>query len=154
MDAGWRLFGSLALDLWDVVIEVCRSSNSTETPANPAAWSCSRNHTSNPKPKGNRDVDQLSHVDCVSTDATASQGESQLYIFVDNEAEIKMNVKGRGPTMRHVSTTHRVALDWLFEKINLDPKFRSGMSTPKTNSQTCEPKEASHVMDGTISFVC
>ena len=26
--------------------------------------------------------------------------------------------------MRHVSRTHRVALDWLFERINLDPKVQ------------------------------
>ena len=25
------------------------------------------------------------------------------------------------PTMRHVSRTHRVALDWLFDMTNLDP---------------------------------
>ena len=39
-----------------------------------------------------------------------------------NEAVIKMIIKGRSPTMRHVSRTHRVALDWLFDRINLDPK--------------------------------
>ena len=33
-----------------------------------------------------------------------------------------MIVKGMSPTMRHVSRTHRVALDWLFDRINLDPK--------------------------------
>ena len=26
--------------------------------------------------------------------------------------------------MRHVSRTHRVALDWLFDRLNLDPKFQ------------------------------
>ena len=26
--------------------------------------------------------------------------------------------------MRHVSSTHRVALDWLFDRINLDPKIQ------------------------------
>ena len=26
--------------------------------------------------------------------------------------------------MRHVSRIHRVALDWLFDRINLDPKFQ------------------------------
>ena len=31
-------------------------------------------------------------------------------------------IKGRSPTMRHVSGTHRVALDWLFDRINLDPQ--------------------------------
>ena len=48
----------------------------------------------NPNQKGNRDVDQLSHVDCVTTDANSSQGESQLYIFGDNEAVIKMIIHG------------------------------------------------------------
>ena len=47
-----------------------------------------------------------------------------LYIFEDNEAVIKMIIKGRRPTLRHVSRTHRVALDWLFERINLDPKIQ------------------------------
>ena len=42
----------------------------------------------------------------------------------DNEAVIKMIIKGRSPTMRHVSRTHRVALDWLFDRINLDPKIQ------------------------------
>ena len=32
--------------------------------------------------------------------------------------------KERSPTMRHVSRTHRVALDWLFDRINLDPKIQ------------------------------
>ena len=53
-----------------------------------------------------------------------SQGVSQLYIFEDTEAVIKMIVKGRSPTTRHVSRTHRVALDWLFDRINLDPKIQ------------------------------
>ena len=37
---------------------------------------------------------------------------------------IKMIIKGRSPTMRHVSRTHRVALDWLFDQINLDTKIQ------------------------------
>ena len=47
-----------------------------------------------------------------------------LYVFEDNEAVIKMIIKGRSPTMRHVSRTHRVALDWLFDRINLDSKIK------------------------------
>ena len=35
-----------------------------------------------------------------------------------------MITKGRSPTMRHVSRTHRVALDWLFDRIKLDPKIQ------------------------------
>ena len=35
-----------------------------------------------------------------------------------------MIIKGISPTMRHVSRTHRVALDWLFDRINLDSKIQ------------------------------
>ena len=35
-----------------------------------------------------------------------------------------MLLKGRSPTMRHVSRTHTVALDWLFDRINLDSKIQ------------------------------
>ena len=50
--------------------------------------------------------------------------EALLYVFEDNEVVIKMIIKGRSPTMRHVTRTHRVALDWLFDRINLDPKIQ------------------------------
>ena len=54
----------------------------------------------------------------------SSRKEALLSIFEDNEAVIKMIIKGRRPTMRHVSRTHRVALDGLFDRINLDPKIQ------------------------------
>ena len=54
----------------------------------------------------------------------SSRQEALLYFFEDNEAVIKMIIKGRSPTMRHVSRTHRVALDWLFDRIMLDPKIQ------------------------------
>ena len=44
-----------------------------------------------------------------------------LYALEDNDAVIQMTVKQRSPTMRHVSRTHRVDLDWLFERISKDP---------------------------------
>ena len=47
-----------------------------------------------------------------------------LYILEDNESGIKMPIKGRSPTMRHVSRTYRVALDWLFDRTNVDPKIQ------------------------------
>ena len=59
--------------------------------------------------------------DRVPTNTRYSQVES---IFEDNEAVIKMIIKGRSPTMRHVSRTHRVALDRLFDRINLEPKIQ------------------------------
>ena len=54
----------------------------------------------------------------------SSHGESPLYIFEGNEAVIKMTIKGKSTTIRHVSRTHRVAVDWLFDMINLDPRIQ------------------------------
>ena len=164
MDAGLRKDGLTALGLWDVVIEVLRSSNSTKPPTNPAAGNCSRHHHSKPKQKGQnqgpksqqerRKVDQLSNVDCVPSNTHSSQGESQLYIFEDNEAVIKIIIKRRSRTMRHVSRTHRVALDWLFDRIKLEPKLQIKYVDQKNNSLTCWPKWVSRVKSGTTFFVC
>ena len=41
--------------------------------------------------------------------------------FEDNDAVIKMIVKGRSPNLRHVGRTHRVDLDWLFDSLTKDP---------------------------------
>ena len=86
-------------------------------------------------------VVQSSEVDC-PTDTHSSQGGSQLCIFEDNEAVIKMIIKGWSPTMRHVSRTHRVALDWLPYQICWHQK---------TNSETSWPKEIFH--ESSSSFV-
>ena len=72
----------------------------------------------------NREVDQLCNVGHVVASAKLSQFDTQLYMFEDNEAVIKMIIKGRSPTMRHVSRSHRVALDWLFDRIHWDRKIQ------------------------------
>ena len=69
-------------------------------------------------------MDDLDNVDFISSNVNSSSKEALLSIFEDNEAVIKMIIKGRSPTMRHVSKTRRVALDWLFLRINLDPKIQ------------------------------
>ena len=69
-------------------------------------------------------INDLDNVDFISSNVQSSHQEALLYVFEDNEAVIKMMMKGRSPTMRHVSRTHRVALDWLFDLINLDPKIQ------------------------------
>ena len=76
--------------------------------------------------------------------------EAFLYIAEDNEAVIKMFIKGRSPTMRHVSRTHRVALDWLFDGINLDPKIQIKYIDFKNQLADILTKGISHVMSGII----
>ena len=69
-------------------------------------------------------IDDLDKVDFVSPNVNSSRQEALLYVFEDNEEVIKMIIKGRSPTMRHVSRTQRVAFDWLFDRINSDSKIQ------------------------------
>ena len=69
-----------------------------------------------------------------------------LCIFEDNEAVIKMIIKGRGPTMRHVSRTHRLTLDWSFDRINLDTKIQIKYIDTKNQLAVILTKEISHMV--------
>ena len=60
----------------------------------------------------------MSNVDYVHTNTHSSQGDSPLYKFEYSEAVIKMIIKGRSATVRHVSRTYRVALAWLVVRQN------------------------------------
>ena len=79
----------------------------------------------------------LNNVDHVSSNVRSSRFGVMLNVFENNEAVIKKIIKGRSPTMRHVSRTHRVALDWLFDRINLDSEIEFDTLIPNINSQTC-----------------
>ena len=74
-------------------------------------------------PTTNTNLD-LINIHHFPSNGTHSGSNAVLHVFDDNEAVIKMIIKGRSPTMRHVSRTHRVALDWLFDRINLYPKIQ------------------------------
>ena len=80
-----------------------------------------QNQTEDPTKHNNFD---LNNVDHVPSNAKFSRFGAMLYIVEDNEAVTKMIIKGRSPTMRHVSRTHRVEIDWLFDRINLDPQIQ------------------------------
>ena len=79
------------------------------------------NNQENAPTKERRNTPARMISDHVASNAKHSYFGALLYIFEDNEAVIKVIVKGISPTMRHVSRTHRVALDWLFDRTNLDP---------------------------------
>ena len=121
--------GLPALDLWNVVTEVLRSSNNTPRQGRVAQGdscgtgdhSINKNKTKTPTEKRKREVGQWSNVDFVPTNTLFSRRVS-ADIFEDNEAVIKMIIKGRSPTMKHVFRTHRV--DWLFDRINCEPTMQ------------------------------
>ena len=119
-----------ALELWDLIVSVfgniSRISDRSGKPEN----GLNKHHKSHNK------IDVMKDIDSVPSNVQSARQEALLYVFEDNEAVIKMIMKGRSPRMRHVSRTHRVAHDWFFDRINLDPKSKSNTSTPKTNLQT------------------
>ena len=83
---------------------------------------CDKDHGANKRSQGMINV--LNNIDSVPSNVHFSHQEALWYVFEDNEAVIKMIMKGRSPTMRHVSRTQRVALDWLVDRINWDPKIQ------------------------------
>ena len=97
-----------ALELWDLIVSVFGNiphiSDRTGKPVNGE----DKHHKSQNK------IDVMRDIDSVPSYVQSARQEALLYVFEDNEAVIKMIMKGRSPTMRDMSRTHRVALDWLF----------------------------------------
>ena len=109
LDTGLRLDGLPALELWDLIVSVFGNiSHVSDGAGQPVKW----------KNQSHNKIDVVHDIDLVPSNVQSAS------LFEDNEAVIKMIMKGRSPTMRHVSRTHRVALDWLFDRINLDPKIQ------------------------------
>ena len=119
LDTGLRLDGLLALELWDLFVSVFGSvSQISDRTVRLVNVDLKRNQKSQTK------INVMENIDSVPSNVESSRQEALLYVFEDNEAVIKMIIKGRSPSMRHVSRTHRVALDWLFDRINVDPKIQ------------------------------
>ena len=64
--------------------------------------------------------DILLNVDHVPLTVPLAQGKAKLLVFEDNEAVLKAMIKGRSTKLRHVPRTHRISLDWLYERFRYD----------------------------------
>ena len=93
LDAGLRLDGIPALDLWDLMVSFL--GNTTQTPERP--W---RPVIIVKSQRSQGTTNVLNNIDCVPSNVQSSHQEALLYVFEDNEAVIKMIIKGRSPTMR------------------------------------------------------
>ena len=118
LDTGLRLDGLPALELWDLIVSVLGNVSRVSDRSGQPDNDVQKHHKSRKK------IDVMKDIDAVPSNVQSSHREALLYVFEDDEAVIQMIIKGRSPTMRHVSRTHRVALDWLFDQINLDPKIQ------------------------------
>ena len=118
LDTGLRLDGLPALELWDLIVSVLGNASRVSDLSGHSDNDVHERH------KSQRKIDVMKDIDSVPSNVQSARQEALLHVFEDNEAVIKMIIKGRSPTMRHVSRTHRVALDWLFDRINLDSKIQ------------------------------
>jgi hypothetical protein len=113
LDAGVRLEGIPALLLWELVIDVfdpCKDLL-VQKPIGVEELLATQRQLHN----------AFESFDYVPPSLPKSSGLGKLYTLEDNDAVIKMTIKGRSPNLRHVGRTHRVDLDWLFERIRKDP---------------------------------
>ena len=118
LDTGMRLDGLPALELWNLIVSVLGKISRVSDRSGKPESDDHKHHKSHNK------IDVIKDIDAVPSNVQSARQEALLFVFEDNEAVIKMIIKGRSPAMRHVSRTHRVALDWLFDQINLDSKIQ------------------------------
>ena len=140
LDADLRMDGIPALDLWHLIIDVMHSNSNQKQKDKQVRKNLSRSQTFKKlNSQMNTPVSQgyleLVNDDFVPSNVNSCHKGTMLCIFEVNEAVIKMIMKDRSPTLRHVSRTHRNTLDWLFDRITSDPKIQI-RNVKSTNSLT------------------
>ena len=106
LDTGLRLDGLSALELWDLIVSVFGSVSQVSERSGQPHNDVHKHH------KSRKRINVMENIDSVPSHVQSSRHEALLFVFKDNE------------TMGHVSRTHRVALDWLFNRIDLDFKIQ------------------------------
>ena len=94
-----RLDGIPALDLWDLIVAVLGNTNQNHTEQgdllNNKREVCSPPLTIHKRKQSQRVTKDLDNVDFISSKVKSSHQEALLYLFEDNEAVIKMIIKGQ-----------------------------------------------------------
>ena len=95
LDAGLRLDGIPALDLWDLIFSFLgNTTQNYDRTVRPVVCP----HVNHGRKQSQRVINDLDNVDFISSNVQFfSYQEALLSIFEDNEAVIKMNIKGRRP---------------------------------------------------------
>ena len=91
LDTGLRLDGLLALELWDLIVSVLGNvSRVSDRSGKPECDDHKRQ-------KSHNKIDVTRDIDAVPSNVQSARQEALLYVFEDNEAVIKMIMKGRSP---------------------------------------------------------
>ena len=103
--------GLPSLTLWDLIL------NTLDPIDSKPQQSIARAEVNSSLPA---DTQELLNVDYVPCNIPAISERAKLLIMEDNDAVIKMCMKVRAPTMRHVHRTHSIDVDSLLERIHGD----------------------------------
>ena len=130
LDTGLRLDGLPALELWDLIVSVLGNISHVSDRSGQPDSDVHKRH------KCHNKIAVMKDIDSVPPNVQSERQEALLYVFEDKEAVIKMIMKRRSPTMRHVSRTTKLLLIGCLTESIWTPKSKSNTLTPKTNSQT------------------
>ena len=84
--------GILALDLWDLIVFVLGNTIQTPDRSGQPVVCRDKNHG---RKQSRRVIHDLDNVDFIPSNVQSSHQEALLYVFEDNEAVIKMIIKGK-----------------------------------------------------------
>ena len=103
LDAGLRMDGIPALDLWDLIVTVLRGNTNQSNQVHGDLCTNQRefrstHHTIQKRKKAHGMINDLDNVDFIASNVNSSHKEALLYVFEDNDAVVKMIIKGRSPT--------------------------------------------------------
>ena len=117
LDAGLRVFGVPFLDLWDLIVVVLGNTHRNHTEEGFFFFLKNKRevrsppHTVHKHKQSQRVINDLDNVDFIPSNVQSSHQDALLYVFEDNEAVIKVIIKGRSPTMRHHQKPTRRHID-------------------------------------------
>ena len=156
LDAGLRMGGLFALDLWDMVIEVLRSTIKNVKPNHSGIQEIGANLHCKIKTENVRrrqKVAQLSDVDHVPTNTCFSRWVSVAQFLKTTKPWSKWFMKDEVQRWHTCPEPTEVPLigcsTWSIWK----PRSKSNLLTPETNSHTFWPREH-HETNGINFFVC
>ena len=87
LDTGLRLDGLPALELWDLIVSVFGNISHISDRTGKPESDDHKHHKSHNK------IDVMKDIDSVPSNVQSARQEALLYVFEDNEAVIKMNIK-------------------------------------------------------------
>ena len=91
LDTGLRFDGLPALELWDLIVSVFGSVSQISDRSGQPDSAVKKHH------KSQKRINVMEDINSVPSNVQSSRQEALLYLFEDNEAVIKMIIKGKKP---------------------------------------------------------